>query len=653
MTAGQLISSIAILEVNWETLKRDYIASFIPFVAQSILSMHPKIISGPEIQAKLLTDFGLEIPQNALRVILKRTEKQYKYVTRQGEYYVPNYAALSKLKFESTRQNIRRKHAALLQKMISFAYQKYSQTLNPEQAEEILILYLNHHDVDVLCCSVSGILPPPPTTPYSKYDFIMNAFVAYLNESDPEGFSYLDSVVKGHMLANALLFVDARDISKRFDGTSIFCDTALLLRAMGYEGESRRLPCRELLDLLHELGAKVKCFRQTRNELYSILFACSNSLSSGQPRDVYHPAFRHFIDAGFTATQLQLELAKLDKTIGNLGIEICSRPDPDPDLQIDEASLEHSIQEGVGYGSGSGRARDHDIGTICSIYRLRKGNTYDSVENSVAIFVTCNAALAYSTAKYFRDEKLIPTGTVPLAVTDYALTTILWLKRPMAYPNLPRKHIIADSFAAMEPPDHLWRKYFTRISKLAEKGDISVDDYYILRSLPQARLELMNITLGDEAGLVDGTVQEILERIRQSIRDEESVKTQKEQSRRLEAELTRDQAIKNSQERERIINLNLEQLARKFAHWVVRVAFGLIILLLALGACASFPETPSGPNLQWTDWVMFGLAIMFIAISLLSLLIREVRGHLARFETFLIRLIEAGLKKWLLPSSAE
>jgi hypothetical protein len=242
---------------------------------------------------------------------------------------------------------------------------------------------------------------------------------------------------------------------------------------------------------------------------------------------------------------------------------------------------------------------------------------------------------------------------VPLAVTDYALTTILWLKRPLAYPNLPRKHIIADAFAAMEPPDHLWRKYSTRISRLAERGDISAEDYYILRSLPQARLELMNITLGDEAGLVDGTAQEILDRIRQSIRDEESVKTQKEQSRRLEAELARDQAIRKSQERDRVISLNLEQLARKFAYWVVRVVFGLIILLLALGACASFPKTPSGPNSQWTDWVWFGLAVMFIIISLLSLLVREVRGYLARFETILIRIIEDGLKKWLLPSSEE
>ncbi len=66
MVAGQAVSSVAILEVNWESLGQDYISCFILFVAQCIVSAHPKIVSGPELQAKLLADFDLEVPQNAL-----------------------------------------------------------------------------------------------------------------------------------------------------------------------------------------------------------------------------------------------------------------------------------------------------------------------------------------------------------------------------------------------------------------------------------------------------------------------------------------------------------------------------------------------------------------------------------------------------------
>jgi hypothetical protein len=45
--------------------------------------------------------------------------------------------------------------------------------------------------------------------------------------------------------------------------------------------------------------------------------------------------------------------------------------------------------------------------------------------------------------------------TWPLAVLDHDLATLAWLKRPLQAPDLPRKQIIADCYAALRPEGRL------------------------------------------------------------------------------------------------------------------------------------------------------------------------------------------------------
>lgn len=86
----------------------------------------------------------------------------------------------------------------------------------------------------------------------------------------------------------------------------------------------------------------------------------------------------------------------------------------------------------------------------------------------------------------------------------------------------------------------MWRKYLAEISSLEKRGDISSDDYYLLKASPQARAELVDVTMGDEDAFVEGTPQEILERVVQTITAEESAKfealLEEERRRRKEAE---------------------------------------------------------------------------------------------------------------------
>jgi hypothetical protein len=94
---------------------------------------------------------------------------------------------------------------------------------------------------------------------------------------------------------------------------------------------------------------------------------------------------------------------------------------------------------------------------------------------------------------------------------------VLWLKRPTVAPDLPRKRIIADCYAATRPTERLWRLYLQEIDKLRQRDEVTSDEYYMLRNSMAAESALMEATIGQEEGFTQGTVPEILERVRSDI----------------------------------------------------------------------------------------------------------------------------------------
>jgi hypothetical protein len=87
--------------------------------------------------------------------------------------------------------------------------------------------------------------------------------------------------------------------------------------------------------------------------------------------------------------------------------------------------------------------------------------------------------------------------TWPLAVLDHHLATVAWLKRPLQAPDLPRKQIIADCYAALRPEGRLWARYLEEIEALRQRGELSNDHFVALRYSVDARRALMDTTLGD------------------------------------------------------------------------------------------------------------------------------------------------------------
>ena len=89
-------------------------------------------------------------------------------------------------------------------------------------------------------------------------------------------------------------------------------------------------------------------------------------------------------------------------------------------------------------------------------------------------------------------------------------------------PDLPKKQPVATCSAALNPSGRLWGKYVREVGRLQRRGNITEADYVLLVNSLEARVQLMEVTEGDDNVLFQGTIPDILEQVKAAARQKES-----------------------------------------------------------------------------------------------------------------------------------
>jgi hypothetical protein len=147
----------------------------------------------------------------------------------------------------------------------------------------------------------------------------------------------------------------------------------------------------------------------------------------------------------------------------------------------------------------------------------------------------------------------------------------------MLLPDLPKKQMMADAYAAMHPSPELWRKFLAEVEKLKRGDTITGDDYLLLRNSIEIKSHLMDLTLGDEEALVEGTVAEVLAAYRSNLISGAEAKQ------------------KDAEAREQVLEINLQKVSDRiercaasvasFARWALFLIFAAVLLA---GSYASY-----------------------------------------------------------------
>ena len=660
----QTFASLAILKVNADRQSKDYIQYFVPFVAEIIRLSDRDEVSLGEIQVRVLREFGLHLPLNALKTILNRAASD-KYVTKDHGIYYRNNEAAFDLGILREREQFLRSYSSLIEKLIDFAEGRYQNRWSQEDAESGLFSYLEKNSGPLLAAAVKGVPIVSRTdlsTNLKDADYIINAFVEHLVKSDATGFDFLETVVKGRMLADVLLFDDLSVVKRPFNGVEIYFDTQFIMRSLGCSGESLRAPCIELIQLLRKHGALLRVFDHTYSETTGILERAAKSLRSfsniGNKRG---EALQYFINENLKPSDIEMIIDALPDHLDQLQIRPKAIPNYTLSLGVDEVKLRTVLQAEVRYKDPDSAMMDNDVASLTAIHRLRQGALQYRIESCEALFVTSNHSLVRASGRFFQEEYSF--SKVPHCMLDFVLATLVWLKEPLQTSSeLPHKRIIASCYAAMKPDEYLWSKYLDEADALRRSGRISENSLQLARSSQRI---LMDITKGDAMGFSEGTVLEVIDVAIQEIRQEEALKLQEKHDEETQSllrkndetvgQLSREEQLRQQFESQFREQNDLQQqkierirgLAKKYSHIFSWIVTGLLIFLLILELYLQHQEASISPHhgiRKFLITTVLGIGILLaLAHNIFGLSVMEIG---CKLEDWLARFFEKHLMKW-------
>lgn len=565
----EALTSLAMLKVDRER-GHDYLDYVIPFVVNALERHRSEPVHISDTQSALDAEFGLQLPRHIVERLLRRLAKSGILRREDGLYWIGD---IPRNGFAARRSNIREQYQYLIKDLREWVHREYSRELDDNQATDALVAYLSQFSVECLRAYETGCALPavPPNAP--ELQFLISSYVEALAKHDNVKFEAFMDLVRGHMLANALICSDLERSKQKFRRVRFYLDTPFLIRMLGLEGTRHEEAAQELLHLVRRLEGKFYVFEHTIEELGSVLrWQISNFGNHRQTSEI----LQHFRFTNRSRSDLELTLLKLPLLLEELEIERHGRG-----IYVDESltgTIDSAILSHINYKSHNTLAADTK--SVLSILAIRDQDVPRSLEEAMAVLVTSNEKFARAIDEYNRHK--FGEMTISPVITDFSLANVAWLKAPMQAPNLPTLEVLAACYAAIHPSPELWSAYLREVDHLVETGKVSVEDHALLRMSSTSSDDLMNLTLGSEDVFTAETVREMLERaksrIQAPLKQELDDEKQDHKATRLNANLVG--------RRLRAGKASLARFAKAVGNGVAGLA--VAILLAGYGAFAAF-----------------------------------------------------------------
>ena len=219
MNFVETITSLAMLKVNADLQDRDYLDYLVPFVNAAISQLNGKPVNSPDVRSEIRKTFGLQIPTGPVDLILRRMVKRNMLTSDRGLYY--KAAKFRPVDLDPKRVAANQSMTRVLNGIVMFAETRGLKPFDAERAAKALTNYLGRFCIECLRTYAQGTALPCLNRPKYEDLFVVNGFIQNALEHDRDLFEDIVVLVKGHMLANALICPDLESLQRNV-ATSLF-----------------------------------------------------------------------------------------------------------------------------------------------------------------------------------------------------------------------------------------------------------------------------------------------------------------------------------------------------------------------------------------------------------------------------------------------
>lgn len=495
-----IITTIAILLANWDE-RRDYLANFEPF-AIDCLKRWPadQPVQSTKLSEAIAEAFHLpSLPINTVTALRDRVHRDGYLHRKADEKLYPLPVKLAGVRpLRSAQLDVLAAYHAVRQGAIAYAAKHHALTLSEHEGDQAIEQFLEEFSVEMAMARREGMRDAAVPADGTVLT-VIHAFARHAIERDPAMAQNLETVVRGSMLANVIYFRDLGNWTPTLDRLVVYLDTTVAIRALGLASRELVDAAQEMVEMLVASRRPVRLFDHTLDEVIGVLDAVERGLQMAlrgkldlvfmtrQNREVID----HLIAEGWGPSSVESVIVDIETRLAELGIGIEPAPEPNRSARLDERELDRTLQK-FGWRKQSQRSRD--VQSLAGIHSLREGRTFRELGQAPALFVTSNEQLVGASAAFFRCAAL--EGKIPHCTSDISLTTQLWLRQRQKRPDVPRKVLIAESWAALNLGQDLWERFAEQLELKYRDRALSERQIYALAFSVEAREELIRATNG-------------------------------------------------------------------------------------------------------------------------------------------------------------
>lgn len=369
-------------------------------------------------------------------------------------------------------------------------------------------------------------------------DFLFASYLLFCQEhGNFAPLEYIDEYITGCALEELLAF-DAPIESRNHCHTNVYLDTGFIFALLGIESTNRSEHFKALLDDMVSLGMRLNIFEHTYAEISSIIASSAHWI--GNP--YYDPseaseATYFFASNGWSRQRVNELVSNLRSIlIENYSIKIDNTRYP---LKEDIRTMyQENIKEQIvaEYSATNPRFSleekaqtiEFDSRSLFMLLHYNDGFSAQTLPDLKYIFVTTNRSLARVGKKIALKSFRGNANGIPIAINDLVWGSLIWSHSPTKISGLNKASIISAAFAAFMPTEAMLKKLNKTLLECADRGDISPETCYFLKTNTMALQTLAQLTQNNEEQYNEKTPHEVLKKLKESGYNEGIAEKQKE-----------------------------------------------------------------------------------------------------------------------------